>query len=63
MKVTYHDEDSGNDLMFNVEIIYDAEANVYVATSNDVPGLVLESDTFDHLVKDVSDAIHDLLSD
>lgn len=63
MKVTYHGEDNGNDLTFNVEIDYNEAENEYVATSKDIPGLVITSETFDHLVKDVSDTIHDLLSD
>ena len=46
-----------------MEIDYNEAENEYVATSKDIPGLVITSDTFDHLIKEVSDAIHDLLSD
>ena len=46
-----------------MEIDYNEAENEYVATSKDIPGLVITSDTFDHLVKNVSDTIHDLLSD
>jgi len=36
--------------------------NVYVATSEDVPGLVLEADSFNELTKEVEEAIPILLN-
>ena len=46
---------------YRVNMIWDSEANVWVATSDDVPGLVLESDSFDTLISRVKDAIPELL--
>lgn len=44
-----------------VNFIWDEEACVWVATSEDVPGLVLESGSFDALVELVHFAIPELL--
>ena len=44
-----------------VNISWDEEANVWIATSNDLPGLVLESKSIDILKKKISDAIPELL--
>ena len=40
---------------------WDSEAKVWTATSEDVPGLVLESPSFDRLVSRVKVAIPELL--
>jgi hypothetical protein len=53
----------GMTLSVSVNVFYDYEANVYVATSQDVPGLVLESDTLDMLQFEVKEAIYNLLND
>ena len=45
----------------NVELLWDPEAQVWVATSEDVPGLVLESGSFDALLERVRFAIPELL--
>lgn len=47
----------------NYEIIFswDDEADVWIATSNDIPGLVLESGSFDALLERTRFAIPELL--
>ena len=44
-----------------VNFFWDDEAEVWIATSDDVPGLVLESESFDKLVERVRTAIPELL--
>ena len=44
-----------------IRFLWDNEAAVWVATSEDVPGLVLESGSFDVLVEKVRHAIPELL--
>jgi len=34
-----------------INFTWDSEANVWIATSNDIPGLVLESGSFDALLE------------
>ena len=46
---------------YRVNMIWDSEANVWVATSDDVPGLVLESESFDTLITEIKDAVPELL--
>ena len=46
---------------YNVSIIWDEEAQVWVATSEDVPGLTLESPSYDTLLSRLSSAIPELL--
>ena len=46
---------------FNIQFMWDNEAQVWVATSDDVPGLVLESDSFDALVERVRYSVPELL--
>lgn len=41
---------------------WDDEANVWIATSNDIPGLVLESGSFDALLERTRFAVPELLS-
>ena len=41
---------------------WDSDAAVWVATSDDIPGLVLESGSFDALLKRVRFAVPELLS-
>ena len=41
---------------------WDPEAGVWIATSNDIPGLVLESDSFDLLLERTRSAIPELLT-
>lgn len=44
-----------------VKLVWDTEANVWVATSDDIPGLVLESGSFDALIERVRFAAPELL--
>ena len=46
---------------YRINIIWDSEAAVYVATSEDVPGLVLESGSLDALIERVKTAVPELL--
>ena len=45
-----------------VNLIWDDEANVWIATSEDIPGLVLESGSFDALLERVRFAVPKLLT-
>jgi len=51
----------GMHLTIRVDVFKDEEANVYVATSQDVPGLVIEAESFSHLRNEVAEAIPNLL--
>jgi len=44
-----------------VKLIYDNEAQVWITESNDIPGLFLESESFDDLIKKVRTATPELL--
>lgn len=44
-----------------VKLIWDPEASVWVATSDDIPGLVLEGGSFDALLERVRFAAPELL--
>lgn len=46
---------------YNVILTWDSEASVWVATSDDVPGLVLESNSYDALIEKVKVAIPELI--
>jgi len=46
---------------FVVNALWDAEARVWVATSEDVPGLVTESKTFEALLKKLRTLVPELL--
>jgi len=46
---------------YAVSFLWDAEASVWIATSEDIPGLVLESGSFDALVERVRFAVPELL--
>ena len=45
-----------------VNFLWDEEASVWVATSDDIPGLVLESGSLDALMERVRYASHELSS-
>lgn len=51
-----------NKVRYTVLFEWDEEASVWIATSENITGLVLESDNFDDLVKKVQVAIPELLS-
>ena len=46
---------------YKIQLLWDNEASVWVATSTDVPGLVLESGSFVALIERVRYAIPELL--
>ena len=46
---------------YNIDMTWDKEAAVWVATSEDVPGLALESGSFDALIERVKYAVPELL--
>lgn len=48
-------------MKYIVKLTWDSEANMWVATSDDVPGLVLESNSYDALIEKVKFAIPELL--
>jgi len=52
----------GVPLLIKVEIIHDNEANVYIAISPDLKGLVVEAVTLDELEKEVWDLVPELLT-
>lgn len=45
-----------------ITFTWDVETAVWIATSNDIPGLILESGSYDALVKRTRFAIPELLS-
>lgn len=49
-------------MSYLVDLLWDEEAAVWVATSEDVPGLTLESGSFDALVERVRIAVPELLA-
>ena len=51
----------GSNMNYTVLFTWDDEANVWVATSPDIIGLVLESESLDTLMIRVKDAVPELL--
>ncbi len=49
-------------MAYTVKLFWDPDAAVWVATSEDIPGLVLESGSFDALVERVRFAASELLA-
>ena len=47
---------------YNVNVLWDAETAVWVATSEDIPGLVLESGSLDALAERIKNAVPELLA-
>lgn len=45
-----------------IKFTWDDEASVWIATSNDIPGLVLESGSFDALLERTRYAVPELLA-
>lgn len=48
-------------MRYRIDIQWDSEAAVWIATSEDVPGLVLESGSFDALLERVKQAVPELV--
>ena len=46
---------------YNIDYQWDEEAKVWIVTSEDVPGLVLESDSRDDLTGTVRDVVPELV--
>jgi hypothetical protein len=46
---------------YHMDATWDPDAQVWTATSSDVPGLVVESDTLEELVKEAKAIVPDLL--
>jgi hypothetical protein len=46
-----------------IKLTWDSEACVWIATSEDIPGLVLESGSYDALIERVRMVVPDLLED
>ncbi len=51
----------GTAMEYTINLTWDNEANVWTATSDDIPGLVLESGSFDALLERTKSAIPELL--
>lgn len=51
----------GHNMDYTINFTWDSEANVWIATSNDIPGLVLESGSFDALLERTRFAVPELL--
>lgn len=51
----------GMPLKLTVDVFHDTEANVFVATSKDLRGLVAEAETMDVLVLEVQSSVNELL--
>jgi predicted RNase H-like HicB family nuclease len=51
----------GVPLTLRVNVLHDKEADVFVATSDDLQGLVCEAETLDELVKEINSTIDELL--
>ena len=49
-------------MIYRIRFLWDPDAEVWIATSKDVPGLVLESGSFDALIERVRITIPELLS-
>ncbi|MCI8994588.1 MAG: DUF1902 domain-containing protein [Lachnospiraceae bacterium] len=47
---------------YTINFTWDDEAGVWIATSNDIPGLVLESGSFDALLERTRFAVPELLA-
>lgn len=47
---------------YKINFTWDNEVSVWIATSDDVPGLILEHDSFDVLVGRVRQAVPELLA-
>lgn len=48
-------------MQYRINMLWDNESGVWVATSDDIPGLVLESGSFDALLERVRFAVPELL--
>jgi len=51
----------GIPLLVKVRVMFDREAGVFVGTSRDLPGLVVEAETLDEMVREVRDLLPAML--
>lgn len=51
----------GVPILVRIDVIRDVEAGVYVGTSDDLAGLVIEAETFESLIEEAHDVIPNLL--
>lgn len=51
----------GCKILIKIDIIQDSEAQVYIGTSADLPGLVVEAESLDVLEREVWDLVPELL--
>lgn len=49
-------------MRYVISIFRDNETEVWIATSSDMPGLILESDSIDNLIEEVQNAASDLIA-
>ena len=49
-------------MIYTVHLSWDPDAGVWIATSEDIPGLVLESESYDSLLQRTLQATPELLS-
>ena len=52
----------GMTISIEINFIYDDEVEVFIATSKDIPGLVLETENFNNLKKEVEEVIPNLFA-
>lgn len=45
----------------NIQARWDSETNVWIATSTDVPGFVVEADTWPSMIEEVRLILHELM--
>lgn len=48
-------------MSYTVKLFWDSDADVWIATSDDIKGLILESDSLDVLIERVRMAVPELL--
>lgn len=46
---------------YNIQLVWDNEAEVWIATSNEIPGLILEDESADRLIQRVILAAPELI--
>jgi len=46
---------------YDIQLTWDDEASVWIAESSDIPGLILESSSFDDLIERVKIAVPELI--
>lgn len=62
MTSAVQDKNKENSMKYNVNISWDSEAMVWIATSDDISGLVLESGSLDALIERVKIAVPELVN-